>query len=551
MKKIFITIINLLLLPQLILAVGPVSFTEGNLVLYRVGDGGQDLTKNTGTPIFLDEYKFLAGGGIELVQSVPLPTVISGQNKRCLSVSSSVNMGLMSRSADGRFLVVPGYDCAIGQSPWGAQASTYNRVVALVNSEAGINTTTALTNVFNTKDIRSATSYDGTGVWVSGNNSNSDDGGVFYAPVGNTTGLRISTTHTATRMLKIYDQQLYVSVQERVYAAGVGMPKTAGNAYTDLTEVTNGGDKNTNGYGFYIDDLDKVNPGSKRVMYFTNSDKGIKKYSYVNNAWILNGTLDDLKDVRSIEGLVDENGNVRLYVVASTNISGGDGKLYEITDEGGYNETIVTQSPSLLIDYTNTNTTIRSVAWAPVKKSILPVKLTRFDAIKQGGAVVLSWVTASEKNAARFEVLRSDGTKFEVIGSVKAYGDSNGEKTYSFTDYNPLNGIGYYQLRQVDNDNKTDLSKVIPVEFLLDKAENSLKAVVSKDQQAVELFFYSTEEGIGEIIFSDINGRKLITKKVEIKTGDNSYVFPVKTTGRLSVVNLRLSGKNNVIKIVH
>jgi len=48
-------------------------FTEGNVVVYRVGDGAAALT-NAATPAFLDEYD--AAG--TLVQSIALPTADDG-----------------------------------------------------------------------------------------------------------------------------------------------------------------------------------------------------------------------------------------------------------------------------------------------------------------------------------------------------------------------------------------------------------------------------------------------------------------------------------------
>lgn len=52
------------------------TFGAGNLVVYRVGDGSAALTANA-TAVFLDEY---TPAGV-LVQSIPMPTVVSAPNK--------------------------------------------------------------------------------------------------------------------------------------------------------------------------------------------------------------------------------------------------------------------------------------------------------------------------------------------------------------------------------------------------------------------------------------------------------------------------------------
>src|SRR5262249_17571744 len=62
------------------------SFTSGNLVVYRVGDGSAALGSGA-TAVFLDEY---TPGGV-LVQSIALPTTISGANRRLTASGSATS----------------------------------------------------------------------------------------------------------------------------------------------------------------------------------------------------------------------------------------------------------------------------------------------------------------------------------------------------------------------------------------------------------------------------------------------------------------------------
>src|SRR5205807_2633621 len=82
-------------------------FTPGNIVLYRVGDGGATLG-STGTAVFLDEY---TPAGV-FVQSVAMPT--TGTSGRLVASGTATTEGFLTRSEDGRYLVVPGYDANIG-----------------------------------------------------------------------------------------------------------------------------------------------------------------------------------------------------------------------------------------------------------------------------------------------------------------------------------------------------------------------------------------------------------------------------------------------------
>lgn len=87
----------------------------------------------------------------------------------------------------------------------------------------------------------------------------------------------------------------------------------------------------------------------------------------------------------------------------------------------------------------------------------LPVTFIYFTAQKQSNnAALVEWKTATEANAAHFEVERSaDAANFKFIGKVLASGSTGGTR-YSFTDNHPLKGVNYYRLKQVDKDNKTN-----------------------------------------------------------------------------------------------
>src|SRR6059058_2854684 len=63
----------------------PAAFTPGDLVVYRVGDGTTSLTSSS-VPVFLDEY---ASNGT-LVQSIAMPTTVSGAQKRLVASGTAV-----------------------------------------------------------------------------------------------------------------------------------------------------------------------------------------------------------------------------------------------------------------------------------------------------------------------------------------------------------------------------------------------------------------------------------------------------------------------------
>ena len=93
----------------------------------------------------------------------------------------------------------------------------------------------------------------------------------------------------------------------------------------------------------------------------------------------------------------------------------------------------------------------------------LPVELTAFSAQRKGSDVACTWATASEKNSRDFAIERSaDGREFIRIGKVNASG-GNVPTTYAFTDEQPLAGLAYYRLRQMDLDGTESFSSVVKV----------------------------------------------------------------------------------------
>src|SRR4051794_1497723 len=118
------------------------AFTPGNVVVYRVGDGVAALGANA-TAVFVDEYTPTG----TFVQSVPLPTAIAAPNKRLVAAGTATNEGMMTRSTDGQYLVLTGYDAALGTVGIASTTvATAPRVVGRIDSSGAIDTTTSLSD---------------------------------------------------------------------------------------------------------------------------------------------------------------------------------------------------------------------------------------------------------------------------------------------------------------------------------------------------------------------------------------------------------------------
>lgn len=82
----------------------------------------------------------------------------------------------------------------------------------------------------------------------------------------------------------------------------------------------------------------------------------------------------------------------------------------------------------------------------------LPVNWVSFEAEALEDAIQLNWETATEQHTSHFEIERSlNGVDFEKVGEVMAAGHSQELLSYQFIDMEPIEGQGYYRLKQLDD----------------------------------------------------------------------------------------------------
>ena len=84
---------------------------------------------------------------------------------------------------------------------------------------------------------------------------------------------------------------------------------------------------------------------------------------------------------------------------------------------------------------------------------VLPVDLLFFKATSSNDQILVSFSTASELNNDHFIIERSiDGTHYSALEMIDGNGTKKSRTDYSFKDNNPILGISFYKLRQVDYD---------------------------------------------------------------------------------------------------
>ncbi len=93
----------------------------------------------------------------------------------------------------------------------------------------------------------------------------------------------------------------------------------------------------------------------------------------------------------------------------------------------------------------------------------LPVDLVAFEALLDGGDVVLGWETASETNNAGFDVEQLDGAGYTKIGFVDGQGTTDIAQQYAFTVSNLGPGQHTFRLKQIDFDGAFEYSETASI----------------------------------------------------------------------------------------
>lgn len=159
--------------------------------------------------------------------------------------------------------------------------------------------------------------------------------------------------------------------------------------------------------------------------------------------------------------------------------------------------------------------------------TVLAVETNVFSAKNNITSMILSWLTASEKDNALFQIERSaNATDFSPIGEVKGAGNSTAVKNYTFTDVSPLSGVNYYRLKTVDYYGAVMLSKVVSVNF---SSKNDTKVAVypNPTRDVLRVDMNATDASTMTVQISDLMGRVVLSQNVSVNKGANFLPFNV------------------------
>jgi hypothetical protein len=348
------------------------SFTTGDLVVAVegniTGNPANTVGDNQAAPISLLEFVL---GGVPAGGPTATPVgalTLSSTGAGAISGEyGSSSEGTLQLTGDGKALTIMGY--GIDAATYNANQAQYNvpgnlkialgqtcsvtacganavpRVVAVINGDGGVDTTTAVYNVYNGNNPRSVYSADGVHFYISGQGSSPDStGGVFYTTLGSNSATPITgndtnskTSAQDTRMVQIYNNTLYVSADSkegsgsnRDFIGTLGSPPAtslfnSSNGPTRLPGFGNNGGTGkvvitpatSNGLNGPVNGVNQEINLSPQNFWFANAntlyvadsgqpkndsvtndsngnkvgDGGLQKWSLVSGSWVLDYTI--------------------------------------------------------------------------------------------------------------------------------------------------------------------------------------------------------------------------------------------------------------------
>jgi hypothetical protein len=195
-----------------------------------------------------------------------------------------------------------------------------------------------------------------------------------------------------------------------------------------------------------------------------------------------------------------------------------------------------------------------------------PVELISFSGKVIEGKVLLSWKTATEVNNYGFEIERNIPVydnetggviiknkvkfdKWELIGFVNGYGNSNSTKEYSFVDGKAFGNAYVYRLKQIDTDGTFEYSNLITLNL---KSPSKLaldQNYPNPFNPATKLNFEIAQNGFTNLTIYNILGAEIKTLVNEyLEKGIYSYIFNAGDLPAGTYIYSLKSGNNTITK---
>ncbi len=308
----------------------------------------------------------------------------------------------------------------------------------------------------------------------------------------------------------------------------------------------------SDGYVRIIADLNapnNVNPGNLGAVLTSSQNLG--------STFIYRGVM--------AQNILTHNSIKRYYDILPTNNTALNATLrfnYFDAELNGINETqlLLWKSPDN-INWTEIGFDSRDAAANYVLKSgiadfsrwtlqlpaiALPVNFKSINARCDNGKVIITWKTAQEINSKRFNVERStNGNSWQVIGTIAAAGYSSSEKTYVYTDINPLLAGDLYRIAAYDLDGRVQYSGI------LHSSCNKMEEIKIWPNPAHDIVFLSMITNTAShalINVYDAKGSLILTQKENMVPGGSTQLNINISKLLPGIYEMKVTNNNRMLK---
>jgi CotH kinase protein/Concanavalin A-like lectin/glucanases superfamily/Lamin Tail Domain len=347
------------------------AFTAGNLAVLRIGNGTESLG-SSGNSVFIDQFTTngTLAGSIAIPDNATNALVISG---------SASSEGALTRSPDGRLLVIGGYQISLtnaallSSSLANADATNAPRALGVLDVLGNFSLAGVTTNQFSRNNMRSGTT-DGRGnYWGAGATS-----GTFYFGSGPTNTIQSAVANSI--VIQALGGDLYFSTAKTTLGLWK-IPGTPNVPVTNAAVFLSAGSKaspyafafNTNFTTAYIADDTLKGVG------------GIQRWDFNGGAWVMTYAFSSLTNIGARGVAADFSG--AHPVIYATTAENSTNRLVAITDAGA-------NSTAATLAIAGVNQIFRGVVFAPDAASNPNI----FNTTKNTSGFVITWTALLNQN---------------------------------------------------------------------------------------------------------------------------------------------------------
>jgi cytochrome c peroxidase len=189
------------------------------------------------------------------------------------------------------------------------------------------------------------------------------------------------------------------------------------------------------------------------------------------------------------------------------------------------------------------NSIATEAKWSDPFPTSLPIELVSFKGQLKEDKAVLDWQTSSEINNDYFTIEKSlDGKQWDNIGQQRGGGNTKSIQNYAFNDFNIVDGVQYYRLKQTDFNKHFTYSKIISIRS---NTLNAPKITVFPNpftHQVTVNFDGLTLNNTTELQLMNASGQVVFSKNKAINGSETinlsafpngQYVILIKTNGKI------------------